>query len=177
MHSTLFKSTRSFANITNRFYLPVFVLIFLFYYLINIPGVIEYEMMRDDIDQWRSYGFYEFSLPFLETGLMFSALLPFFFFMKSSQKYLSFNKDDQKKKFLQKLTDEKAPTIYYFLFQLLRNLDLIVFTAIFFSGVNKIDFYHIFLMFFFVAYVLKPNTFKRNYIILLYYVDFFVFEK
>jgi len=91
---------------------------------------------------------------------MFTALLPFFFFMKSSQKYLSFNKDDQKRKLLQKLTDEKSPTIYYFFFSLLKNLDLIVFTAIFFSGVNKIDFYHIFLMFFFVAYTLKPKGFK-----------------
>lgn len=52
-----------------------------------------------------------------------------------------------------------------------------MFVAIFFSGVNKIDFYHIFLMFFFVAYVVWPRCFRRNYIILLYYVNFFVFEK
>ena len=108
---------------------------------------------------------------------MFLALLPFFFFMKSSQKYLSFNKDDQKRKFLQKLTDDKSPTFYYIVFLILKNLELIVFTAIFFSGVNKIDFYHIFLLFFFVAYTIWPRCFKRNYIILLYYVDFFVFEK
>ena len=60
---------------------------------------------------------------------------------------------------------------------LLQYLDLISFTAIFFSGVNKIDFYHVFLMFFFVAYVLWPRCFKRNFIVLLVYVDFFVFEK
>lgn len=49
--------------------------------------------------------------------------------------------------------------------------------VIFFSGVNKIDFYHVALMFFFVSYTLWPVCFKRNYIILLIYVDFFVFEK
>jgi hypothetical protein len=86
-------------------------------------------------------------------------------------------KEDTKKKFLEKLTDPKAPTIYYFLFVLIKNLDIVVFITIFFSGVNKIDFYHIFLIFFFVAYIIHPKCFIRNYIILLVYVDFFVFEK
>lgn len=67
--------------------------------------------------------------------------------------------------------------MFYFLFLVITNLDMIVFIAIFFSGVNKIDFYHIFLMFFFVAYIMAPDWFKKNYIYLLYYVDFFVFEK
>ena len=78
---------------------------------------------------------------------------------------------------MHKLTEEKAPTIYYILFVLINNLDLVAFVTIFFSGVNKIDFYHIFLMFFFVAYILWPKCFIRNYIVLLVYVDFFVFEK
>lgn len=78
---------------------------------------------------------------------------------------------------MQKLTDEKSPTFYYFVFILLNYMDLISFTGIFFSGVNKIDFYHVFLIFFFVAYVIWPKCFKRNYLILLVYVDFFVFEK
>ncbi len=86
-------------------------------------------------------------------------------------------KEDTKKKFLDKLTDPKAPTLYYFLFVLMKNLDIVAFITIFFSGVNKIDFYHIFLIFFFVAYILNPKCFIRNYIILLVYVDFFVFEK
>ena len=90
---------------------------------------------------------------------------------------MNYNKEDQKRKLLMKLTDEKSPTIYYFVFLLLQYLDLISFTVIFFSGVNKIDFYHVFLMNFFVAYVLWPKCFKRNFIILLIYVDFFVFEK
>ena len=60
---------------------------------------------------------------------------------------------------------------------MINNLDLVAFVTIFFSGVNKIDFYHIFLMFFFVAYILWPKCFIRNYVVLLFYVDFFVFEK
>ena len=56
-------------------------------------------------------------------------------------------------------------------------MDLLVFLVVFFSGVNKIDFYHVFLMFFFVSYILAPVWFKKHYVYLLYYVDFFVFEK
>lgn len=63
------------------------------------------------------------------------------------------------------------------MFLLFTNLDLICFVVIFFSGVNKVDFYHIALIFFFVAFALWPKCFKRNFIILLIYVDFFVLEK
>ena len=78
---------------------------------------------------------------------------------------------------MEKLTRKDSPTLFYMLFWAITNLDLLVFIAIFFSGVNKIDFYHVFLMFFFVAYITAPEWFKKNYIYLLYYVDFFVFEK
>jgi len=80
-------------------------------------------------------------------------------------------------KFLEKLTRKDSPTLFYLLFWVITNLDLLVFIAIFFSGVNKIDFYHVFLLFFFVAYITAPEWFNKNYIYLLYYVDFFVFEK
>ena len=78
---------------------------------------------------------------------------------------------------MHKLTEDNAPTVYYFFFVMINNLDMLAFVTIFFSGVNKIDFYHIFLMFFFVAYILWPKCFIKNYVLLLLYVDFFVFEK
>jgi hypothetical protein len=108
--------------------------------------------------------------------MMFS-LAPFFLLIKCRKQLDENSKEDTKRKFLEKLTDDKSPTIYYFLFVLINNLDLLAFITIFFSGVNKIDFYHVFLMFFFVTYILWPECFVRNYIVLLVYVDFFVFEK
>jgi hypothetical protein len=75
------------------------------------------------------------------------------------------------------LSRPESPTVFYLAFLLLTHLDTLVFLAIFFSGVNKIDFYHVFLMFFFVAFITAPAWFKTHYIYLLYYVDFFVFEK
>jgi len=64
MHSTLFKSTRRFIQVSITYYLPVFVLIFLFYYVINIPRVVEFdsfgnqEVYDANVDRWRTYGFY-----------------------------------------------------------------------------------------------------------------------
>ena len=96
MHSTVFKSTRRFFHITTTYYFPVFIIIFLFYYVINIPRVLNYTYLAQTaggIEFWRELGFYEFSIPFLEVSLMMMMLLPFFFFIKS-RKYLDYNKED-----------------------------------------------------------------------------------
>ena len=140
---------------TVTYYLPFFVLTFLFYYFINIPRVVEFETMKSSYDLWLSLGFFNFKIPPLEITFMMISLLPFFFLIKS-RSYLKSNKEEQKSKFLEKLTRPKSPTIFYFVFLLITHMDMIVFLAIFLSGVNKIDFYHIFLMFFFVAYITSP---------------------
>lgn len=129
------------------------------------------------MDIWRTFGFYQFSIPALEVGLMMTALAPFVMVIKTRKQLDENSKADTKQKFLEKLTSQDSPTIYYFVFVIISNLDLVAFITIFFSGVNKIDFYHIFLIFFFVAFILWPKCFIRNYVILLFYVDFFVFEK
>lgn len=180
MHSTLFKSTRRFIRVTFTYYLPVFILVFLFYYVINIPQVVQFAALLtspEETDRWRSYGFYDFSLPALEVALMLAGLAPFFLLVHSRGQLEENSKEDTKRKFLQKLTDQRSPTVYYLVFVLLKNLDVVAFVTIFFSGVNKIDFYHIFLLFFFVAYILWPRGFIRHYLLLLVYVDLFVFEK
>lgn len=85
MHSTLFKSTRKFIHITITYYLPLFFIIFLFYYVINIPRVVEFQKFGqgEELELWRNYGFYQFSFPALEVGLMMAALFPFILVIKS----------------------------------------------------------------------------------------------
>lgn len=107
---------------------------------------------------------------------MFLALLPFFLLIKSKE-YLKTNREDNKKKLIDKLTGDNSKTIYYIVFLILLSLDVLCFVVIFFSGVDKIDFYHIALIFFFVAFTIWPVCFKRSFILLLIYVDFFVIEK
>ena len=46
-----------------------------------------------------------------------------------------------------------------------------------FAGLDKMDVYHITMLFFFVWYTLKPSIIKNNSIFLLVYADLFVLEK
>jgi hypothetical protein len=112
----------------------------------------------------------------LEVGLMFIALIPFFL-LAHYRKYVKPNDKEVKSNFLKKLSSKDSPTIYYVIFVFIYYLDILVYITIFFSGVNKIDFYHIFLLFFLIAYTLFPACFKRHFIMLLIYSDIFVFEK
>lgn len=106
---------------------------------------------------------------------MFLGLMPFFLLIKSKE-YLKTNKKS-KKRWIEKLTGDNSKTIYYILFLILLNLDVLCFVVIFLSGVDRIDFYHIALIFFIVAFTIWPICFKRSFILLLIYVDFFVIEK
>lgn len=45
------------------------------------------------------------------------------------------------------------------------------------AGLDKMDIYHITMLFFFVWYTLKPSIIKNNSIFLLIYADLFVLEK
>ena len=177
MHSTIFFSLRRFIDITIKYYLPYFTFVFLFYYIINIPSLVPFaSLYQSQKETFYTLGFYQFTLPSLEVFLHMLILSPFFMLIQT-KKYLEYNKEETKRKFLERLTDKESPLLYYLAFWVFNNLEMVVFITIFFSGVNKIDFYHIFLMFFFVVYILNPAQFKGKYIILLYYVDFFVFEK
>jgi hypothetical protein len=50
--------------------------------VINIPRVIEFSKLggayRISLDEWRNFGFYQFSAPAIEVSLMMFALRPFF---------------------------------------------------------------------------------------------------
>jgi hypothetical protein len=52
MHSTVVSDTKLFAKVTIYFYLPCFTSIFLFYYLINIPGLVNFDYMTTNILEW-----------------------------------------------------------------------------------------------------------------------------
>ena len=48
MHSTLVKGTETFIYISVNFYFPIFVGILLFYYIINIPRVVDFERFGEE---------------------------------------------------------------------------------------------------------------------------------
>ena len=93
MHSTLFKSMKWFHHVTVTYYLPFFVLTFVFYYFINIPAVVQFEALKPSLELWLSLGFYRYAIPPVEVLFMMLGLAPFFFLIKS-KRYLSFNREE-----------------------------------------------------------------------------------
>jgi|LauGreDrversion4_2_1035121.scaffolds.fasta_scaffold18299_1 hypothetical protein len=56
-------------------------------------------------------------------------------------------------------------------------LEYPLFLALVLSGLSKMDFYHVSLLFIFVAYTLFPRFFHKNSILLLLYADLFILMK
>ena len=72
LHSTCYRQNNFFRNWILYFYLPYYIVAFLWYYSINIKGMI----LWNNIDQANlsmayNYGFYEMQIPCLETSFMF----------------------------------------------------------------------------------------------------------
>jgi hypothetical protein len=65
----------------------------MFYYVINVPRVIEFESLKQAYDFYLNLGLYKFTIPPLEISLMMLALLPFFLLIKS-KRYLKFNREE-----------------------------------------------------------------------------------
>lgn len=68
-------------------------------------------------------------------------------------------------------------TLWQIFYLIVLYLEYPLFLAMVMSGLAKMDFYHIFLLFIFVAYTLFPKFFVKNSIFLLIYADFFVLTK
>lgn len=121
------------------------------------------------------YGFFEFPFPFLD--LTFQALCLFVFFcLFRTKKYIERHTDEQLKQAT--LAEVKKGGLGMQLFFIaLSYMDYIMIFIIYLSGVTKIDFYHICLMYFFVIYAIFPTCFKRHFFFLVVFSAFFVWEK
>ena len=122
LHSTLFKDQGLFKKWMMYFYMPLISLIFLWYYTINIYGLLKW--WNDDPDKvidMYTYGFFQFQIPPLEVGFMFAGLTVF-----GRMTYQLNNPNQQDKKFqkelISKLGNSKASLFYQFLFLFLISL-------------------------------------------------------
>lgn len=64
--------------------------------MLNIPRLVNFKALKEEgntLQYWELFGFYQFSYPFIEVGLMFLALIPFFLLI-SSKEYLKLNPED-----------------------------------------------------------------------------------
>ena len=156
--------------------MPLFTSIFLWYYVTNIFGLIHWEHFEDDRIEMYTYGFFEFKLPTIEIAFMFTTL---FFFTRLTIQLAS--SEDGDKKFEMHLNNQignKNGSLFYqflFLFLVYIEYPLMIFLVL--AGLDKMDIYHITMLFFFVWYTLQPSIIKNNSIFLLIYADLFVLEK
>lgn len=74
VHSTLYKSSKVFSICMMTVYLPCFTATYIWYYLININGIIDWGSRDYKTNYYYNLGFYEFNVPILETGFLFLCL-------------------------------------------------------------------------------------------------------
>lgn len=113
-------------------------------------------------------------IPPLEFGFMFVTLFIISFYCRQN-----FEKADTGIKaslIIEDLSKNKS-TIWQIIYLIVLYLEYPLFLAMVMSGLAKMDFYHIFLLFIFVAYTLFPKFFVKNSIFLLIYANFFVLTK
>ena len=91
----------------------------------------------------------------------------------------NFGKNDSRLKTDSMIKDLKKnkSTLWQIFYLIVLYLEYPLFLAMVMSGLAKMDFYHIFLLFIFVAYTLFPKFFVKNSIFLLIYADFFILTK
>ena len=175
VHSTMFKSTKRFKIAMLFFYLPVITIIFFWYYVTNIWGLLRWA----DQDQQRittlyKYGFYKMHIPPLEIGFMFCNVVCF---IKLAQILKPESEDASQKSFLSKLGNPNSSIMVQFLFLFLIYVEYPLMLFLVLAGLDKMDVYHIMMLLFFICYTLTPSLIKDRSIILLVYANLFVLEK
>ena len=74
-HSTLYKKSIVFSIFMMCFYLPCFTSTYIWYYVININGIIRWDSYDYKTNFYYNLGLYEFNLPIVEAGFLFLCLL------------------------------------------------------------------------------------------------------
>ena len=173
LHSTLYRDSQFFQKCMIFCYLPLVTTIFLWYYTINIFGLIAWTSDPTQRAHMYTYGFFEFQIPPLEIAFMASGL---FAFIKLT-KCLGSGADEAQKKFISQISSPKGSLWYHFLFLFLIHVEYPMMLFLVVAGLDKMDIYHITMLLFFVWYTLNPSIIKNKSIYLLIYANIFVLEK
>lgn len=110
VHSTLYQKSSRFSLCMICFYLPFFTITFLWYYTINIHGVIDWESEESKLNQSYDKGFYEFRVPILEVGFLFCCLFSMIDFCRLLREDLDEDKESQYA--IQKMQDRRSNAVY-----------------------------------------------------------------
>ena len=72
----------------------------------------------------------------------------------------------------QVIKEEQIYTYEILMRYILKNIDILLMIILYIAGVNRIDVYHMFLLLIFVFFIMYPVIFRKNFILLLYFMIF-----
>ena len=70
--TTIYENQRRFVAITACFFLPLMMVTYLFYYGVNLMGLVQYQTQSpDQLINWYRYGFYPFKVPLFQLSFLY----------------------------------------------------------------------------------------------------------
>ena len=157
------------AQIAYWCFLPMMVLVYLFYYCVNINGALTWRNIDADDSKkarWHIFGFYSIQYPPLNFTALFLTLVVVCAFTRLAYSNEALpNKDQRQEK--KKVQDFTFFDQLFYLF--LVNLDYFTLYCLTIVGLWQVDLYHLSIMAIFVWAALKPDSFKRNIIFVVLY--------
>lgn len=165
--------TITFVNSTIKYFIPIYVTLFLYLYFINVRGLLPlYSDFTNQPYQPKKYGI-RFDQGPQEVALI-SVTLLFLILLIPSRYILKMQRDDTKHTLFKTMADKKSNFLWQFLFYVLKRLHIIVLGLLFFLGMEEISLYFVGLMFFFVMFTASTNDYRKYGNVLVYYAGFFI---
>jgi len=201
-HSIVYHNRVRFISWVKYFYLPLMWFIFFFHYIINIEGLFSDSIFREENRRFGFFFYNPsfIHLAYQLITLFYGCMTMYLFreYDRRLKKYQEY-KDRQEAKKQAKLdrdnsraykssmggqssmadsmigdfANEQSTLTYEILLRyFLKNIDILLMVALYYAGVNRIDVYHMFLLVLFVVYIMYPVKFRKNFILLLYFMIF-----
>ena len=175
LHSTVYLKSSRFSVFMMLVYLPLFITTFLWYYSINIYGIINWTDAKFTTNIWYNRGFYQFTIPPLEVGFLFTTLFCMIEFCRLLRNDKSLDEDSLQAMY--KAQNRRSNSLYQLFFILLIYIEYPLMLFMVIDGVTEMDIYHIMFIFLFIIYTLFPRVINKYSLVLLIYADVFVLIK
>ena len=177
MPSTLNVSQKAFGKVTQWVYAPLFILLTSFYFAVNIDELVPSWLLGVE-QSWR-YGLYRFQRPVLEVLLLEAFVIAQVTWVKAGES-LSEEDEDLRRQgvnLFRALSSSGSRSYQNLLLLAIPLCERIMLLIILFSGLEKVDIYHIMFLILFIGFLAqsaKKETLTR---ILIFFSAFFILGK
>ena len=120
-------------------YFPLMSASYLFYYIINVAGLIEFNEI--DFPRFYNFGFYYFRNPELEFPIIYSAIFVIGLYVRLNIR------DEYKERDLMRILQKYTPITYSWVYLSLVNCEILVFIYAVIFSLIAVDIYHMLILF------------------------------